>query len=222
MWGLPQVKWHHYSYRHPIPHIQDFTSNLSGKTTLVCIHHQIPVSKDNIAKTTIITPFDLYKFCCLSFYLRNAAQTFPKVFLALWCPFPCTRPSLTTYTPCPIPHQDLSLQGIGTVCLAQYEARHCPMDLYLPWLSAFESSMTCLSPTEDLPAPNCCHLRVTLTCLLALTDTPDGPRPFQWLMLLLRPALLLSGEAGSRALVHGRRSLLIGNISSHLIFVIPS
>lgn len=65
---------------YPILHIQDFASNLAGKTIfakidLVCAYHQIPVSEDDIARTAIITSFGLYELCRMPFGLRNAAQT---------------------------------------------------------------------------------------------------------------------------------------------------
>lgn len=69
--------------RYPIPHLQDFTSNLCGKnffTTLdiVRAYQQIPVKKSDIDKTAIITPFGLFEFPKMTFGLRNAAQTFQR------------------------------------------------------------------------------------------------------------------------------------------------
>lgn len=66
---------------YPIPHVKDFAPNLAGETIfskidLVHTYHQIPVTTDYIAKTTIITPFGLYEFWYMPRCLQNAAQIF--------------------------------------------------------------------------------------------------------------------------------------------------
>ncbi|KFD65722.1 LOW QUALITY PROTEIN: hypothetical protein M514_22061 [Trichuris suis] len=68
---------------YPIPHIQDFTSTISGaqifsKIDLVRAFHQISMDPASIAKTAVSTPFGLFKFLRMPFGLRNAAQSFQR------------------------------------------------------------------------------------------------------------------------------------------------
>ena len=70
--------------RYPVPHIQDFSAYLSSckifsKIDLVWGYNQIPVSKEDIPKPAIITPFGLYEFFCMPFSLKNAAQAFQRL-----------------------------------------------------------------------------------------------------------------------------------------------
>lgn len=69
--------------KYPVRRIQDFASNLFGKTVFTTIdlrkaYHQIPLNPADIEKTAIITPFGLFEFTVMTFGLRNAAQTFQR------------------------------------------------------------------------------------------------------------------------------------------------
>ncbi|GBN54221.1 Retrovirus-related Pol polyprotein from transposon opus [Araneus ventricosus] len=69
--------------RYPLPHIQDFSHNLAGKTVfskidLVKAYHQILIKASDIPKTAVRTPIGLIEYTKMTFGLRNAAQSFQR------------------------------------------------------------------------------------------------------------------------------------------------
>ena len=70
--------------RYPLPNMMDFADRLNGCCTFSKIdlrkgYWQIPMSKDDIAKTAVITPFDLYEFLVMAFGLWNAGSSFQRM-----------------------------------------------------------------------------------------------------------------------------------------------
>lgn len=71
-----------------MPHIQDFSSALSGSRIFSTInliqgYHQFPIHPKDIAKTAISTPFGLFKFLRMPFGLRDAGQVFHRLMAAV-------------------------------------------------------------------------------------------------------------------------------------------
>ena len=70
--------------RYPVPHIQDFTQRLSGKSVfskldLIKGYYQVKMHPADVPKTAIITPFGLWEFVVMPFGLRNAGNTFQRM-----------------------------------------------------------------------------------------------------------------------------------------------
>ncbi|KAJ8361868.1 hypothetical protein AAFF_G00416040 [Aldrovandia affinis] len=65
--------------RYPVPHVQDFSARLAGKTVfskvdLIRGYHQVPVNAEDIPKTAVITPFGLFEFL----WIKKCHSDFPK------------------------------------------------------------------------------------------------------------------------------------------------
>lgn len=82
--------------RYPIPHISSLSTRLHdrkifSKIDLIQAYHQIPMSKQDVEKTAVATPFGLYEYTCMPFGLRNAGSTFQRyvdnIFLNCKCVF---------------------------------------------------------------------------------------------------------------------------------------
>lgn len=66
--------------QYPVPHLQDFMSNLAGKTAfskvdIVRGYHQIPVAQEDISKTAITTSIGLYQFLWMP---KECSSDFPE------------------------------------------------------------------------------------------------------------------------------------------------
>ena len=67
-----------------MPHLQDFTIQLEGKSIFSKVdflraYNQVPMNASDIAKTAIVTPFGLFEYKRMPFGLNNAAQTFQRL-----------------------------------------------------------------------------------------------------------------------------------------------
>ena len=68
----------------PLPHIQDFGSNLHGSKIFSVLdlqrgYHQVPMDPADIKKTAIITPFGLFEYLRMPFGMKNSAQAFQRL-----------------------------------------------------------------------------------------------------------------------------------------------
>ena len=80
---LPRLNLATTHDRYPLPSILDLSNKLHSCKFFSCIdlvkgYHQIPMAAKDVAKTAIITPFDLFEYLFMPFVLRNAAQTFQR------------------------------------------------------------------------------------------------------------------------------------------------
>ncbi|BHF80204.1 hypothetical protein SprV_0702332800 [Sparganum proliferum] len=69
--------------RYPVPHLQDFSGALFGKSVfskidLVCAFHKISIASEDVPKTAVTTPLGLFEFLRMTFGHRNASQTFQR------------------------------------------------------------------------------------------------------------------------------------------------
>ena len=93
---------------YPVPHIQDFASQLSGKTIfskidLIKGYHQIPVRAMDIPKTAVITPLALFEFLRTPFGLAKAAQAFQRLMDSVLQDLVCSFTWMTSSWPVPPP-----------------------------------------------------------------------------------------------------------------------
>ena len=71
-------------HTYPIPHAQDCLDAVAGAILFLTMditaaYHQIPVAKEDIAKTAFITKYGLYEFKTMPFGLQTAPQTYQRL-----------------------------------------------------------------------------------------------------------------------------------------------
>merc|ERR1712035_57340 len=79
--------------RYPLLSFRSFTHRLAGATVFSKInlkkaYFQLPLSKDSIPKTAIITPFGCFEFLVLPFGLCNAVASFQRLSDTIFANFP--------------------------------------------------------------------------------------------------------------------------------------
>lgn len=72
LWGLQETEYNGYNSYNQTTYYHTSISYM----VFTCQKKYIPVSEEDISKTTVITLFDLFKFLMMPFSLQNAVQTF--------------------------------------------------------------------------------------------------------------------------------------------------
>ncbi|XP_025158061.1 uncharacterized protein LOC112589349 [Harpegnathos saltator] len=68
---------------YPLPNIEDLLQDCHGCTVFSVVdleraYYQLPVAEEDVPKTAVTTPFDLFEFVGMPLGLRNASQTFQR------------------------------------------------------------------------------------------------------------------------------------------------
>ena len=69
---------------YPLPNIEQLIANLGNSSYITTLdltkgYHQVPVKKDQIEKTTFITPYGKYEYLTMPFGLVTAPSTFQRL-----------------------------------------------------------------------------------------------------------------------------------------------